>query len=216
MGDFDLGVSIEDTSEKMMLVDNNGRVISDDMFTALISLIMFKTVEGGTVVVPISASSVIEKIAEQNNGRVIRTKTSPQDLMNKILGSEVQDNVYDQFALHFDAIAGLVKILDFMKSNNHKLSDLVDMIPQFYVSEKEVDCSWNAKGKVIRQIIQENDNESIQTLEGVKIFKDGGWVLVLPDAEQPVCRIKSESHSAEFAEELTNFYINRVKEISQK
>lgn len=216
MGNFDLGVSIEDTSEKMMLVDNNGRVISDDMFTALISLIMFKTVEGGTVVVPISTSSVIEKIAEQNNGKVIRTKTSPQDLMNKILGSEVKDNVYDQFALHFDAIAGLVKILDFMKSNNYKLSDLVDMIPQFYVSEKEVDCSWNAKGKVIRQIIQENENESIETLEGVKIFKDGGWVLVLPDAEQPVCRIKSESYSAEFAEELTNFYVNKVKEISQK
>jgi len=61
-----------------------------------------------------------------------------------------------------------------------------------------------------------NEGQSIETLEGVKIFKDGGWVLVLPDAEQPVCRIKSESYSAEFAEELTNFYVNKVREISQK
>ncbi|NLD47266.1 MAG: NTP transferase domain-containing protein, partial [Clostridiaceae bacterium] len=77
MGDFDIGVSVEDTSEKMMLIDNKGRVVKDDMFTALISLILFKSVQGGTVVVPISTSHVVEKLAEENNGKVIRTKTSP-------------------------------------------------------------------------------------------------------------------------------------------
>ncbi|NMB34220.1 MAG: NTP transferase domain-containing protein [Clostridium sp.] len=213
-GGFDLGVSIEETAEKMVLSDDNGRIISGDMFTALISLIMFRAEEGGTVVVPISASSVVERLAKENNGSVIRTKTSAQDIMNKILGNDAGENVYDQFSLHFDAISGLVKILDFMKSNNYRLSELVDMIPEFHISEKEVSCSWNAKGKVIRQIIQENDNESIETLEGVKIFKDGGWVLVLPDAEKPVCRIKSESHCAEIAEELTDFYVKRVQQIS--
>ena len=215
MGDFDLGVSIEDTSEKMMLVDNTGKIVTDDMFTALISLIMFRTIDGGTVVVPISTSHVIEQLADANNGKVVRTKTSHQDLMNKILASDIKDQVYDQFTLNFDAVAGIVKILDFMKLNDYMLSDLVEMIPDFHINEKEVECSWNAKGKVIRQIIQENENESIETLEGVKIFKDGGWVLVLPDAEQPVCRIKSESFSAEFAEELTNTYVNRVREISK-
>ncbi|TYQ15533.1 UNVERIFIED_CONTAM: mannose-1-phosphate guanylyltransferase/phosphomannomutase [Acetivibrio alkalicellulosi] len=215
MGDFNLGVSIDDTSEKMLLVDDLGRIVTDDMFTALISLMMFRTIEGGTVVVPISTSHVVEKLAVENNGKVIRTKTSHQDLMNKILGNDIKEQVYDQFILNFDAIAGIVKILDFMKANDHKLSDLVNMIPDFHTNEKEVECSWNAKGKVIRQIIQENNDNSIETLEGVKIFKDGGWVLVLPDAEQPVCRIKSESYSAEFAEELTDLYVNKVREISK-
>jgi len=39
------------------------------------------------------------------------------------------------------------------------------MIPDFYVSEKEVECSWNVKGKVIRQIIQENEGQSIEPLK---------------------------------------------------
>ena len=75
MGKFDLGVSIEDTSEKMMLVDNKGRIITEDIFIALISLILFRTIQGGTVIVPISASSVVERMAGENNGKVIRTKT---------------------------------------------------------------------------------------------------------------------------------------------
>jgi mannose-1-phosphate guanylyltransferase/phosphomannomutase len=105
--------------------------------------------------------------------------------------------------------------MDFLKSNNYKLVDLINMIPDFYVDEKEVECSWNAKGKVMRRIIQESDNNSIETLEGVKIFKDGGWVLILPDSEQPVCRIKSESYSAEIAQELTSVYADKVAQISR-
>jgi len=215
MGKFDLGVSIEDTSEKMMLVDNKGRIITEDMFIALISLIFFKSINGGTVVVPISASHVVEKLAFENNGKVIRTKTSPQDLMYKILGDEVKEEMLDQFTLHFDAMAGLVKILDFMNRSNFALSDLVDMIPEFHINKKEVECSWNAKGKVIREIIQENNGEGIETLEGVKIYQDNGWVLVLPDAEQPICRVISESNTEEFAEELTNIYVNKIREISR-
>lgn len=214
MGNFDFGVSIEDTSERMMLVDNKGKVINEDMFTALVSLILFKTTEGGTVVVPLSTTHVVEKLAEENQGKVLRTKTSPQDVMNSILGNEIKEDSIEQFNFHYDAISGLVKIMDFLKSNNYKLADLVGMIPDFYTHEKEVECSWNAKGKVMRQIIQESDNNSIETLEGVKIFKDGSWVLILPDAEQPVCRIKSESYSAEVAQELTSFYADKVTQIS--
>jgi len=212
---FDLGVSIEDTSEKMMLVDNKGRIITEDMFIALISLIFFKKVQGGTVVVPISASQVVEKIAGENNGKVVRTKTSPQDLMQKILGNDIKGEMLEQFTMHFDAMAGLVKILDFMNQHDYKLSDLVDMIPDFYIDKKEVECPWEAKGKVIRHIMQENSDSSMETLEGVKIYREGGWVLVLPDAEKPVCNVISESYSAEFAEELTNIYINKIREISR-
>jgi Nucleoside-diphosphate-sugar pyrophosphorylase involved in lipopolysaccharide biosynthesis/translation initiation factor 2B, gamma/epsilon subunits (eIF-2Bgamma/eIF-2Bepsilon) len=215
MGGFDIGVSIEDSSEKMMLVDSKGRIITEDMFIALISLILFKTIQGGTVVVPISASSVVEKLAGENNGKVIRTKTSQQDIMGKILGKEIKTEMLEQFTMHFDAVAGLVKILDFMTLNDLKLTDLVDMIPEFHISRQEVECPWDAKGKVIRKIIQENGNGTIDTLEGVKIYQDDSWVLVLPDAEKPVCRVISESFSDEFAEELTNIYAKKIREISR-
>jgi len=215
MGNYDLGVTIEDTSEKMMLIDNKGRIVTEDMFIALISLILFKTIKGGTVVVPLSATHVIEKIADENNGKVLRSKTSSQDIMGKIFGSEIKEEMLEQFTMHFDAIAGLVKILDYMSMNNNKLSYLIDVIPDFYINRKQVECPWNVKGKVIREIIQDKSNQSIETLEGVKVYNDSGWVLVLPDAEQPICSVISESYSAEFAEELTNIYINKIREISR-
>ena len=215
LGGFDLGVSIEDTSEKMMLVDGKGRIVTEDMFIALISLILFRTLRGGTVVVPISASHVVDRIAGENNGKVIRTKTSQQDIMGRLLGKEIKEDLLEQFTMHFDAVAGLVKILDFMSCNNLRLSDLVDMIPEIHMNRQEVECPWDAKGKVIRRLIQENSGDAVETLEGVKVYRENGWVLVLPDAEQPICRVISESGTAEFAEELTNIYVKKVREISR-
>ena len=216
LGGFDIGVYIENSYEKMMLIDTKGRVIADDLYTALISLIHLKKTKGNTVVVPLNTSDVIEKIAGQNEGIVVRTKTSDKEVMKKMLCEEYQESATDFFNMNFDAIAGLVKIIDYMALNNLSLSKIVDMIPDFHILKKEVKCPWSAKGKVIRSIIEENDSTNIETVEGVKVLGDKGWVLVLPDAEQPICKVISEGYSQEFASELTDIYVDKVKAISQE
>ncbi|OPX43478.1 D-glycero-alpha-D-manno-heptose 1-phosphate guanylyltransferase [Ruminiclostridium hungatei] len=214
-GKFDVGVYLDNSSEKMMLVDTKGRVISDDLFMALISLIHLKSEKGNTVVVPLNTSNVIEKIAVEHEGRVIRTKTSTQELMKKMVCDENPKNITDFFTMNFDAVAGLVKIIDFMAQNEIRLEEMVDMIPDIHILKKEVKCPWSSKGKVIRAIIEENDGDSLETTEGVKILGDKGWVLILPDAEKPVCKVISEGYSEEYANELTDIYVNKVKTISQ-
>jgi mannose-1-phosphate guanylyltransferase/phosphomannomutase len=156
----------------------------------------------------------VEKIAKDYNSSVVRTKTAPREVMNKMLDKEINEDLIQQFTMNFDAIASLIKIMDFLKTNKYSLSDLVDMIPEFHINKKQVKCPWSAKGKVIREFIQQNNCESIETIEGVKIYQENGWVLVLPDSEKAMCSIISESSSAEFAEELTNMYVNKVMEIS--
>jgi len=212
---FDLGVDLEESCEKMLLVDGKGRLVTEDMFIALISLVLFRTLKGGTVVVPVSASNAVETIAKEYNGNVIRTKTSPRDIMGRLIGRDAKEQLLEQFTMHFDAIAGLIKLLDFMKTNGLSLSQLVDMLPEIHMHRQEVECGWDAKGRVIRRLIQDHGSCRIETLEGVKLYRDDGWVLVLPDAEKPVCNVISESMNAEFAQELTNIYARKVRDISR-
>lgn len=214
-GGFDLGVSIEDSCEKMMLVDSKGRLVTEDMFIALVTHVLFKKLGGGTVVVPFSATWAVERIAEEYNGNVIRTKTAPRDMMSKLLGADARQELLEQFTMHFDAAAGLVKLLDFMAANNIGLDKMIDMLPDIHIRRKEVECGWDAKGRVIRKIIQDNCTNRIEMLEGVKVYDKNGWVLVLPDSERPVCNVIGEGYSEEFAEELTNLYVRKVREISR-
>ncbi len=210
----DLGVIIERECEKLLLVDERGQVITEDMFMALAALITLETVQGATVIVPISAPSVIEQLAEQYNGKVLRTKTSLVEVMGQMV-SNGEENIAmnHQFVLSFDAIGSIIKIMDFMFTHNIKLSALVECIPSFHMTKKEVACPWNAKGKVIRTIIEENNGEDLELMEGVKIYKEGGWVMILPDAEKAICKVISEGYSEEFAESITEDLVNRIKEI---
>lgn len=214
-GGFDLGVSIEESCEKMVLVDKRGRIVLEDMFIALISLVLLRNLEGGTVVVPLSASQAVEKIADKYHGKVIRTKNSSRDVMGRLLGRNTGEDLLDQFTLHFDAITGLVRLLDYMAVNELGLSELIDMLPEIHMHRQEVECGWSSKGKVIRRLIQENSGNKVETLEGVKVYNERGWVLVLPDAEKPMVKVIGESTTAEFAEELTNIYARKVREISR-
>ncbi|MGE5328302.1 MAG: sugar phosphate nucleotidyltransferase [Deltaproteobacteria bacterium] len=212
----DMGVYIDNNCEKLHLIDDTGKIINDDLFLAVATLILFKKYKGSTAVVPISASNVMEEIAHKYNGKILRTKTSVQDIMRNLNLNSSQEVIEEQFAYYFDALSSLVKILDFLESNKLKLSDLVDTVPEFYINRKIVDCSWDMKGKVIRSISEEKNARSKEMIEGVKIHKDNGWVLILPDAEEPVCSIIGESINEEFAEELTDFYANKIREIEKE
>ena len=49
-----------------------------------------------------------------------------------------------------------------------------------------------------------------ELLDGVKVYHPQGWSLVLPDPEEPLCRVFSEGASMEIAESLTEFYVEKI------
>ena len=90
------------------------------------------------MVVPITAPSIIETMAKKYNGKVVRTKTSPQAVMEQMLNHNLFKNRenMDQFLLNFDAIAGLVKIIEYLCVMNTTLTESLEEIPNFYVSKR--------------------------------------------------------------------------------
>ncbi len=209
----DMGLIIDGNGEKLTIVDNLGRVIKDDLYTALISIISLKTSMTNSVVVPITASNVMETLAVRYNTKVVRTKTAQHDIMDAIIRERNTNTVNGFYVLNFDAFASFVKILEFIAAEHTKLSSIIETIPEFYITQKAIECPWEAKGKVMRSLIQEKNNSQIELYEGVKIFHDRGWVLVLPDAEEPVCTVYSEGISREFAETLSDMYVDKIKNI---
>lgn len=207
----DGGAVLDHNGDSLILLDERGRVVSDDMLTALSALIVFKT-RGGPVVVPVTAPDTIEKMAQLYSGKVIRTKTAVQDFIDRIIsleGGGEGEGSFSQFLLHFDALGSLLSILAFTRSRGMTLGDLVDEIPAFYMNKKVVPVPWETKGTVIRKLIEDPERE-MELLDGVKVFHRDGWALVLPDPEEPVCRIYSEGATMEIAESLADFYVDKI------
>ncbi|WP_027622523.1 mannose-1-phosphate guanyltransferase [Acetivibrio clariflavus] len=213
--DANFAAFIDSNGETLVLVDKNGKIVKDDLFLSLTSLISFKSNPSSKVVVPITAPSIIETMAEKYNGKVVRTKTSPQAVMEQMLNNNLFKNKenMDQFLLNFDALAGLIKILEFLCVKNTTLSDILKEIPDFYVSKKKIFCPWELKGRVMRTLITEKDSEKVELLDGVKFILENGWALVLPDADLPLCRIYSEGESPSVADMISEKYLEKIKRI---
>ncbi len=211
----DFAAFIDSNGETLVLVDKLGNVIKDDLFLLLTSLIIFKSAKNSKVVVPITVPTALETLAQKYGGKVVRTKTSAQAVMEQMLIHNLlksKDNM-NQFLLNFDALAGLVKIIEFLSVNNTTLDEAVKEIPGFYISKKMVFCPWELKGRVMRSLITEQTGEKIELLDGVKFILENGWALVLPDADKPLCRIYSEGDSPIVAENISDRYLEKIKGI---
>lgn len=211
----DFAAFIDSNGETLVLIDKSGNVVKDDLFLTFTSLILFKSTPNAKLVIPVTAPSIIEVLANKYNGKVVRTKTSPQAVMEQMLNHNLyksKENM-NQFLLNFDALAGLVKIIQFLCEQDATLTDIISEIPDFYVSKKKIFCPWELKGRVMRTLITEKNGEKIELLDGVKFILENGWALVLPDADMPLCRVYSEGESSQIAELISDKYLNKIETI---
>jgi mannose-1-phosphate guanylyltransferase/phosphomannomutase len=209
-----MGVVLSEDGENAVLIDHKGRVLNKDKQMALTSLIILKTGLDKKLIVPHTASRVIEKMAECYSIEVVRTKNTPSDIMKAMFEQKIgmEESLF-QYILNFDGIWCVGNLLDFMAENSVILYDLVNELPHFHMEKNEVQCDWQHKGRVIREIIEENKNREIELFEGVRINSEDGWVLILPDSERPVCNIYAEGVSEEYAKELAAEFTDRIKSI---
>lgn len=212
----DVGVLIDNTGERLILVDEDGKLVSEELLMALISLVILKSRPGETLTVPVTAPQAIDLLAERYQGKVIRTTTAIQVIMDKILTGHAegdQEGALAQFFMNFDALYALVKILEHMARDKQSLGRTLEDIPSFYMSKKAIACPWEAKGKVMRHLIEEQQGQAVELVDGIKVMYEDGWALVLPDSEEPICRVFSESYNMEVAESLTDLYVEKIKQI---
>ncbi|MGE5586239.1 MAG: sugar phosphate nucleotidyltransferase [Bacillota bacterium] len=211
----DLGIAVDANAERLLLVDEQGKGVSEEMFYALMSLLILKSREGATVAVPVTAPRIIEELARTYRGRVIRTRANPRSVMEKVIEEKILIGVRELpgFQPAFDALLSLAKILEVMATENVRLSSLLSMVPQFYMSKRTVECPWEDKGKVMRMLIEQTRGEKVELIDGIKVYHDTGWALILPDSEEPLFHVYSEASTPADAEALREMYMTRISEI---
>lgn len=211
----DLGIVVDQNAERLLLVDETGDLLKEEQLNALISFLVLKYKPEAVIPVQVTAPHYIEALAREFKGKVIRTKANPRSLMEKTAHERLFPTVDGKgsYLPQFDSLFSLVKILELMAREGLSLSEAKAMIPRVERRYQEVECPWNEKGRVMRQLFEENLDRQVETTDGLKIYHEGGWALVLPDADEPVFKIYSEANTSEEADALTQMYLNRINEM---
>jgi len=215
----DCGVLLGPSGERLTLVDDTGAVLSDlealDLVTALCCR---GDQKGGVMVVPVAAPSTLDQLASRCGWKVQRTRHAHRNLLEAAQGREVRlvatlDGRYcfPAFQPHFDALFATARIIERMAESDQPLSELRRQLPQRGYIRLRVGCPWEAKGSLMRHISEDAADQEASFIDGVRIEKPEGWVLVLPDEHRPLMHVIAEAASTPDARALAESYRDKLE-----
>jgi mannose-1-phosphate guanylyltransferase/phosphomannomutase len=209
----DLGVLLDTGGEKVFLVDEKGEELSGDLALALLTLLVVRTHERGTIGVPVTASRVIEEMAAAHGFTLRRTRASPRALMEQaaqdgvvFVGEEQGGSIFPGFQPAFDAMLTITKLLEMMARLDVRLHGLARTVPSTQLVREHVPCPHEKKGLIMRRLLEATRDETIELVEGVRVRIGEDWLAAIPDPDRALFHVLAESSTRARAQELVDRY----------
>lgn len=203
----DLGVSLDANGQLGGLAAEDGTPVEEELLGVL-QILMQLQEQDGALYVPVHLPGVVEGLGEAYNREIIRTKTDVRSVMK---GCEREG-----FHIRFDGVYTLVRLMELMAREGRTLTKLTERIPSFALSKRKVDCPWQDKGKVMRYLMEETRGEQVELIDGIKVFHEDGWTLILPDSDEPAFRVVANAGSSQQAEALAVAYARKIEDFRRR
>jgi mannose-1-phosphate guanylyltransferase / phosphomannomutase len=220
---YDMGVLFTEEGERLSVVDERGEVLVGNTLLAAISTLVAQTHPEATIAMSITAPTRLEEALRKTGVGVLRTKSDIRSLMAASSEAEVtfagDDHggfIFPIMHPGFDAPFSFGKLINMLQSTGLSLGEVAESLPEFQLAYEVVRCPWEAKGSVMRQISEESSKgERVELVDGIKIFDGDSWVLVLPDAVEPLFHVYAESPEEGSSRELVGTYVRKIEQLQQ-
>lgn len=188
----DLGIAHDGDADRMMAVDNKGRFVSGDKMLAFFALREAKK----AIAVPVDTSSVIDDILD--GIKISRTKVGDvyvAEELNKIggdFGGEPSGTwIFPKMSFCPDGIYAAARLVEIVEKEG-RFDKLLDSIPEYPIKRGAFPCKdkKNAMLKIAERLRKFGE---INTIDGIRLDIEDGWILVRPSGTEPKIRVTVES-----------------------
>jgi mannose-1-phosphate guanylyltransferase/phosphomannomutase len=213
----DAGFLIDTGAEKVFIIDEKGNRIANETALLLVANLIMREMKEGSIGVPVNVSAVAERLAKPHGVQVRRLRTAPRYVAEasreagvKFVGDGIGGFIFPEFQANYDAMFAIVKIMELMARYNVSLHAQSQEVPSFETFHLKVPCPWDKKGLVMRKAIEAVQGMNHELIDGVKVFLDGAWVLMLPDPDEATFHLWVEAASKNQARTLMKEYSQKI------
>lgn len=214
----DLGIAHDGDADRTICIDEKGNFVMGDKTFALVEKQLLQENQGGLIVTTVATSSAIYDIAEEYGGTVTATRVGDllvaRELKNRdgLFGGEENGGlIFPDFVYGRDAALSTAKIVEILALTSKPLSQLVAELPAYQSVKMKVECPDDRKQEVMDKISQDTQQYKVDTTDGVKIFRDEGWLIIRPSGTEPIFRCFAESKNVDDAKKMAEWGISLVK-----
>jgi len=205
-----VGFAQDPDADRLAVVDQNGKYIGEEYSLALCAKLILSK-KPGAVAANLSTSRMIDDIAAQHGGRVIRTVVGEANVVQAmiregaVVGGEGNGGVIDtRIVPGRDSLVGMAYVLQLMSSTGKSISELVAEIPRYEIVKTKFECRREDANRAVDALKREFASEKVDTQDGIRIDweKERSWVHARPSNTEPIMRIIAEGPDRAGAEAL--------------
>ena len=222
----DLGIAFDGDSDRIGVVDENGRIIWGDELMILYARQILQENPNATFVAEVKCSKNLYNEIERLGGHAIMWKAGHSLIKAKMketnakMAAEMSGHIFfaDRYYGYDDAIYAGARLLEICADSEQKLSEMLQDLPQtFSTPEIRIDCPEETKFEVVRQTQDYfSQNYNTVTIDGVRVIFDDGWGLVRASNTQPVLVLRFEADTDDRLQEIRSLIEDKLDEIIQQ
>ncbi|MHA3963189.1 MAG: phosphoglucosamine mutase [Candidatus Thorarchaeota archaeon SMTZ1-45] len=208
--DADLGIAHDGDADRATFVDDAGRVLWGDQSFALIASRVLAKKRGSTLVTPISSGRLIEDVARKSGAKIDWTEVGSVVVSHRIeeigaeLGGEENGGVfYPDHQPVRDGAMTASQIVEMITLEDKTLSQLVSELPIYFNTKVKVPVPLEKRESLLGALLDLSKDMNRITIDGVKIIRDDGWILIRPSGTEPLYRCFAEGKTQETADHLS-------------
>ena len=218
-GHADVGLVLDADGERLSLVDESGRPLSEELTLPLaVGAALARRV--GPVVTNVSTTGLVELVAARHGAPVVRTPVGQAYVSEAILehraviGGEGNGGVaVPEVQATHDSAAAIGLLLEHLAKTGRTLSWLVNDLPVLVVRKLAVPVRPSLIFSVMqefREAVGDVSGATVDQTDGVKVLWPGAWVHVRASNTQSLVRIIAEADGPERAQELVDWARERL------
>ncbi len=212
----DLGAAHDADGDRTIFVTEKGDYVIGDVSLALIAKAVLQK-RKGKVITPVSSSSIVEDVVEANGGLLKYTSVGSHVVVKKmeenmaIFGGEENGSmVFPEIQLCRDGLMTLAKMLECVAING-PLSEQISVFEKYHNVKCNVQCPDSKKSKLLDHFTDMVEGNRTETVDGLKVYFDDGWILLRPSTTEELFRIYSESKDEAIAQSRADEFESEAK-----
>ena len=218
-GKFDVGFVVDPDVDRLAIVREDGEMFVEEYTLVAVADYILQHTKGNTVS-NLSSTRALRDVSarygvEYNASAVGEVNVvEKMKATNAIIGGEGNGGVIYP-ALHYgrDALVGIALFLSYMATSSKSSTEIRRQYPAYVISKNKIELRPGMDVKaILAHIADKYSDKQVNTIDGVKIDFDNGWVHLRPSNTEPIIRIYAEAETESLADNMATKIIGDIRE----
>ena len=217
----DFGIAIDPDVDRLAFMDEKGELFGEE-YTLVACADYVLSHKKGNTVSNLSSTRALRDVTAKHGGTYTASSVGEVNVVaamkanNAIIGGEGNGGIILPES-HYgrDALVGIALFLSLLSEKQISVSALKKTYPLYFMSKKKIDLNLSIDVDALLSAMEKSyQNETLTTVDGVKIDFLDSWVHLRKSNTEPIIRIYTEAPSQAQADALADRFISELKAFS--